>query len=518
MIESGLKDIAIAENLKQFLLVLSVSLSVATLPQVFSWFRRIPYTLLLVIVGLGLALVDVRLINLSPQLILLIFLPPLLFEAAWNLKWSRLKQDLIPISLYAVYGVVIAIAGIAVSLNQFAQIALPTALLIGASLSATDPVSVTALFRELGVGKRLTTLMEGESLFNDGMAVVAFGFLIAFSQGTANLTFQAVSTQLVLVIGIGLGTGGIFGFGFSYLTQRFDLPLVEQSLTLVIAYGTYLITEELGGSGVIAVVTTGLILGNFGSLIGMNPRTRIIVSEFWEFLAFFVNSIVFLLIGDQIRFAILGENIGAIAITIAAVIGTRAIAIYILSGLSNRFAKSEIPIADQTVLWWGGLRGAVSIALALSVPESFEGRELVIATVFGTVLFTLLVQGLTIQPVLQKLNLLQKQPMRQRYLEIIARQAALRRVLQRLIEIEQHPMVEIEFYNYQVALVKGELTRLQEEVVQLQSEYPDLITFITDQLREELLAIEADTYAEIVRTGRLNQELSLFLDQEPAKF
>jgi CPA1 family monovalent cation:H+ antiporter len=518
MIEAGLKDAAIAENLKQFLLVLSVSLSVATLPQVFSWFRRIPYTLLLVIVGLGLALADVRLINLSPQLILLIFLPPLLFEAAWNLKWSRLKQDLIPISLYAVFGVVIAIAGIAISLNQFAQIALPTALLIGASLSATDPVSVTALFRELGVGKRLTTLMEGESLFNDGMAVVAFGFLIAFSQGTANLTFQAVSTQLVLVVGIGLGTGGIVGFGFSYLTQRFDLPLVEQSLTLVIAYGTYLITEELGGSGVIAVVTTGLILGNFGSLIGMNPRTRIIVSEFWEFLAFFVNSIVFLLIGDQIRFAILGENIGAIAITIAAVIGTRAIAIYSLSGLSNRFAKSEIPIAEQTVLWWGGLRGAVSIALALSVPESFEGRELVIATVFGTVLFTLLVQGLTIQPVLQKLNLLQKQPMRQRYLEIIARQAALRRVLQRLIEIEQHPRVEIEFYNYQVSLVKGELTRLQEEIVQLQSEYPDLITFITDQLREELLAIEADTYAEFVRTGRLNQELSLFLDQEPAEF
>lgn len=268
MIEQGLQEILIEENLKQFLLVLSVSLSVATLPQIFNWFRKIPYTLLLVIVGLGLALADVRLINLSPQLILLIFLPPLLFEAAWNLKWSRLKQDLIPISLYAVFGVVIAIAGIALSLNQFAQIALPTALLIGASLSATDPVSVTALLRELGVGKRLTTLMEGESLFNDGMAVVAFGFLIAFSQGTANLTFQAVFTQLVLVVGIGLGTGGIIGFGVSYLTQRFDLPLVEQSLTLVMAYGTYLITEELGGSGVIAVVMTGLILGN--SLMGVN--------------------------------------------------------------------------------------------------------------------------------------------------------------------------------------------------------------------------------------------------------
>jgi len=141
----------------------------------------------------------------------------------------------------------------------------------------------------------------------------------------------------------------------------------------------------------------------------------------------------------------------------------------------------------------------------------------VIATVFGTVLFTLLVQGLTIQPVLQRLNLLQKHPIRQRYLEITARQAALGRVLQRLTEIEQHPKIEIEFYNYQVALVKGELTRLEQEIVQLHGEYPNLITFITDRLSEELLAIEADTYAEFVRTGRLNQELSLFLDQKPTE-
>lgn len=458
MIEMGLQEIAIEANLKHFLLVLLVSLGVATLPEVFSWFRRIPYTLLLVIVGLGLALVDVRLVNLSPELILLIFLPPLLFEAAWNLKWSRLKQDLIPICLYAVFGVVISIAGITIGLNQLVGLSLPTALLIGASLSATDPVSVTALFRELGVGKRLTTLMEGESLFNDGMAVVAFGFLASFSQGTANLTLQPILVQLITVVGIGIGIGGLIGFAISYLTQRFDLPLVEQSLTLVSAYGTYLITEDLGGSGVIGVVTTGLILGNFGSRIGMNPRTRIIVSEFWEFLAFFVNSIVFLLIGDQIRFVILGENLGAIAVTVTAVIITRAIAIYGLGFLSNRLANSEIPMPDRTILWWGGLRGAVSIALALSVPASLPGREVVIATVFGTVLFTLLVQGLTIQPVLKKLDLLDDQPMRQRYLEVIARQAALSRVLQHLGEIEQHPGVEPEFHHYQASLVKGELT------------------------------------------------------------
>ena len=149
LLASAIAQEVISTNLKQFLLVLSVSLGVATLPQILSWFRQIPYTLLLVIVGLGLALVDVRLVTLSPGLILFIFLPPLLFEAAWNLKWSDLKRDLIPICLYAVLGVVISIAGVAIGLNQLAGLSLTTALLIGASLSATDPVSVTALLREL---------------------------------------------------------------------------------------------------------------------------------------------------------------------------------------------------------------------------------------------------------------------------------------------------------------------------------------------------------------------------------
>lgn len=512
-LDASLGEMAIETNLKQFLLVLSVSLSVATLPRIFSWFRQIPYTLLLVIVGLGLAFVDVRLVDLSPQLILSIFLPPLLFEAAWNLKWQELKRELVPICLYAVFGVGIAIAGIAVGLNQLAGVSLTTALLIAASLSATDPVSVIALFRELGVGSRLSILMEGESLFNDGMAVVAFSFLVALPLGNADLSVQAAVLEFVQVVGIGIAGGGLIGFGISYLTQRFDLPLVEQSLTLVSAYGTYLVTEDLGGSGVIGVVTMGLILGNFGSRIGMNPRTRLIVSEFWEFLAFFVNSIVFLLIGDQIRFIILGDNLPTIAVTLGAMLVTRLIAIYVLSLLSNRLTESDVPLKEQTVLWWGGLRGSVSIALALSVPVVLPDREEIIATVFGAVLFTLLVQGLTIKPLLARLGLLGDQPLRQQFSEAIARLAALKRVLQQMTQM-QRPAVEPEFYRYQEALVKGEIARLETEIDQLQDEHPDLRTFAAEQFKSELLAIEADTYAEFVRAGRLNRELVPFLQQD----
>ena len=323
------------------------------------------------------------------------------------MKWSDLRQDLIPISLYAVVGVAISVAVVAFSLQQLASIPLFTALLVGASLSATDSASVIGLFRELGAPKRLTALMEGESLFNDGASIVCFGLLVGLATDTSQFEISTVIQSFLTVTGIGIGVGSLIGFAISLFMQRLNLPWVEQSLTLVSAYGAYLVTDELGGSGVIGVVTVGLILGNFGR-IGMVPRTQLVVTEFWEFLAFFVNSIVFLLIGDQIHFTRLFGNLGTTAIAIGAVILARAIAIYGLGSLSNWLANSQISSKEQTVLWWGGLRGSVSMALALSVPTSVPGREEIIANVFGVVLFTLLLQGLTTKPLLEKLELLEQ--------------------------------------------------------------------------------------------------------------
>ncbi|AFY38093.1 sodium/proton antiporter, CPA1 family [[Leptolyngbya] sp. PCC 7376] len=506
-------EISIKANLQQFVLVLSISLTVATFSRIFSWLRQIPYTLLLVIVGLGLAFVDVRLVNLSPALILEIFLPPLLFEAAWNIRWRELQKQWLPIGLFALAGVAIAIFGIGFALSQWTNLALSSALLAGAALSATDPVSVVALFRELGASKKLTVVMEGESLFNDGVAVVAFLLLVGIPLGAQSFSMSATVATFLSFVGIGVGLGCLIGYGISFLTQRFDIPLVEQSLTLVSAYGTYLLTEELGGSGVIAVVTVGMILGNFGSNIGMNPRTRLVVSEFWEFLAFFVNSIVFLLIGDQVNFASLGESLDLIFVAIASVLVTRAISVFGLGWISNRFSKDPLSLSEQVVLWWGGLRGSVSIAVALSVPVVLGDRQEIINIIFGVVLFTLLVQGLTTQFVLEKLNLIGDQPLRQEYSELLARRVALRRVLDYLGRLDLAPDVDEEFYNYERDLVKAELRTLDEKIEKLKVKHPPLRELDMQQLRDTLLDIEADTYAEFIRVGRLNKDLSPLLQE-----
>lgn len=512
LVEAALKDPFIEEGLRKFLLVLSVSLGVATLSRALSWLRSIPYTLLLLLVGLGLATLDVRLVNLSPELILFIFLPPLLFEAAWNIKWSNLKRDLFPIVLFAIVGVMICVGGLFLGLRQFAGASLATALLVGAGLSATDPVSVVALFRELGVGKRLTTLMEGESLFNDGVAVVAYNLLLGIALGVEQFDIPITVSRFLVFVGIGLSIGGLIGFGISFLTQRFDLPLVEQSLTLVSAYGTYLVAEELGGSGVIAVVTTGLILGNFGSRIGMSPRTRLSVSEFWDFVAFFVNSIVFLLIGDQVVFDGLIDNINTILIAIAVMILARAISIFGLSAVSNWWADSDISLPNQVVLWWGGLRGSVSVALALSVPESLADREIIIDIIFGVMLFTLLVQGLTTKPLLQSLNLLGDQPLRQDFIQKIARRVALNRVVDELRDVKAGKTIDEEYCDYQIALVEGQLEKIQEEIEVMQRDHPNLSKILIDRLNESLVAIEADTYAQFIRSGYLKEEINPLLE------
>lgn len=506
-------DVAIEEDIKQFLIILLVALSAASLPKIFASLRQIPYTLLLVLVGLGLALVDVRLLDLSPGMILMVFLPPLLFEAAWNMKWSQLRQELLPSSLFAIGGVVVSIAGIGWALHELMGVGWMTALLVGACLSATDSAAVLGIFRELGAGKRLTTLLEGESLLNDGASVVAYGVLVELAIDPHPFQLGPTIIRFFLVTGIGIGVGGIIGICVSLLTQRYELAWVEQSLTLVTAYGAYLLAEELGGSGVISVVTAGLVIGNFSTQAGIVPIKRSTMTEFWEFAVFLVNSILFLLLGDQIHLPKFLHNLSTTSVAIVAVVVSRAIAIYGFSAFSNWFAKTEISWRDQTVLWWTGLRGSVSIALALGIPAVVLGREEIIANSFGVVWFTLLIQGLTTKLLLEKLNLLDDQSLQQQYLELVARRDALQQVAQRLVQAKEQLSISPDLYQSQLEFVQQQLQQLQIDIETLRNQHPTLQAFTLQQHQQELLAIESATYTKFVQSGLLKTPLSPIMNK-----
>jgi len=243
-------------------------------------------------------------------------------------------------------------------------LSLASALVFGALIAATDPVAVVSLFRVLGVPKRLRVLVEGESLFNDGTAIVLYNLLLAFaltgqfSLGQGIVEFIRVSVGGVLV-------GLLLGWLASRLIARIDDYLIETTLTTVLAYGAYLIAEQLHFSGVLAVVAAGLVNGNIGPQ-GMSPTTRIVLFNFWEYLAFLANSMVFLLIGLQVDIPTLLSAWQPILWSILGVMVARLVIVYGLDWLAGRWID-PIPPRWQHVLAWGGLRGAVSLALVLSL-------------------------------------------------------------------------------------------------------------------------------------------------------
>jgi CPA1 family monovalent cation:H+ antiporter len=506
-LQNVMGEAAIQENLKQFLLVLSVSLSVASLSRFFTGFREIPYTLLLVIVGLFLALLDVRLIELSPEVTLFIFLPPLLFKTAWQVRWSILKQNLVPILFFSIGGSFIAIASVTYALEAFAGLSLEIALFAGASLAATSPTPVVSLFRQLGVNQRITTLTEGENLFSSCIAIATFVLLMESPFAVSELAVPTALVRIFLFLGLGFGIGSFVGVALSYLISHSDAPFLARSLLLTAAYGTYIATEEVGGSGVVAVVTAGLILGNLGSR-KMASAKRQTLTEFLNFIAFFVNSIVFLLIGDRMNLSLLADDLLPIIIAIVTVLIARAFTIYGLGTVGNWLSEIPVTWQEQTLLWWVGLRGSVSIALALSVPVVYMKYEVIGSTVFGVVLFTLLVQGLTTKSLLSSLGFLESSSQREKYLQAIARSVALNHIASYLDEerIVQQWGNDVQFAQYR-EVIQQQIHHLQEEIIELQEQNPELKGLGIEQLRRELIAMESDIYTEFFRAGLLTKHV-----------
>lgn len=376
-------------------------LIIASLVAMLSRRVGLPYTAGLVLAGAGLALLPFGFsFPLTPALIFNIFLPPLIFEAAMQLKWSRFRAEL-PLTLtIAVAGVLIAAALVAAGAHYLLGWSWLGAAFFGVLIAATDPVSVIAAFKEMNAEPRLSMIIESESLLNDGVAAVGFAVLLILAEGQQFSPLATGGFLLWSALG-GIAIGAGVAFGILSVAGRTTDHLVEITLTTVIVWGSFLTAQAVEASGVFATLAAGLIVGNFGWKNAISAEGRAQVLGFWEYAAFLANSFLFMVIGSHEAHQPLALFSGTLVIVILLTLAGRAAGIYPLALLFRR-SRLRLPGPYQHVLFWGGLRGAVGLALALAVPASVvEQRELVVMT-FGVVAFSILVQGLTMPPLLRR--------------------------------------------------------------------------------------------------------------------
>jgi CPA1 family monovalent cation:H+ antiporter len=462
---------------------------------------RVPYTVALVVVGALLALRSRLEISAAPELILSLLLPPLVFEAAFHLNVDAVRRNLGSIVLFAIPGVLLnmAIVGGMVALGAGLPISL--ALVFGALIAATDPVSVVAIFRRLGVPRRLEVLLEGESLLNDGTAIVLFNLALAAALG-GGFTLGGAVVDFVRVAAGGLLIGLALGWAVSRLIAVIDDHLVETTLTTVLAFGSYLIAEQLHVSGVLAVVVAGLVNGNLGPR-GMSPTTRIVVLNFWEYVAFLANSAVFMLIGLQIDVEGLLGHGREILWAVAAVLVSRAVVAYGLSWLSGR-----MPSTWRHALYWGGLRGGVALALALSLPAALgEGRETLAVMAFGVVLFTLVGQGLTIGPLVRRLGLTRRVEEQVEYERRHARAMSARAAHSHLARLHRDGLLSTSTWERLEPALRERSRVLAEAVSEVLQDAPAIQAEELDTARREAMRASRSSLAGLRRDGVVSDEV-----------
>jgi CPA1 family monovalent cation:H+ antiporter len=395
---------------------LVILFSVATAAAIAAKWMKVPYTVALVVAGMVLGATHlIEPPRLTRELLFAAILPGLLFEAAFNIDVDIFLKTKIAITALAIPGVIVAIllagTGTALAISGFAPntgFTLQQGLVFGALVAATDPIAVVAIFRELHVPARLATLVEGESLINDGTSIVLLSLLLATVAGTVSSTGQLV-LQFILIVGGGAFLGFALGTLASRLIAKIDDAVIEITITVITAYGTFALAEQAGVSGVIATVVAAMYCGTHGRSVGMSRKTRFALGAFWEYLAFALNSVIFLLIGFEVSASELFNAWKHILTAFLVVVIARAAVVFAVGGILSR-SRERIPTSWLTVMTWGGLRGALSMVLALALPFDFPNRGLLITLTFGVVVLSILVQGLSMQLLLRRVGLAGSQP------------------------------------------------------------------------------------------------------------
>ena len=454
--------------------------------------RRInlPYTIALVAVGLLLgALKLLHPPSLTQELLYTVFLPPLIFEAAIHLRASELWRDGWPIATLVIPGVIAStlltaavMVPVSIHFTQLDAITWPVAILFGAAVAATDPVAVVSLFNRLGAPRRLRLLIESESLLNDGTSIVVFILAMQYIMGDLSTPQDAV-VDFFRIVGLGLIVGTIVGLATAAVMHHIDDAMITITLTTIAAYGSFLIADKLGVSGVMSTVAAGLITGGKGLSKTIFPSIRIATETFWEYIAFAMNSLIFLLMGFAVNLTLLWELFPIIIIAYVSVLAARFLVVTSTWAIFYP-TNHKIPFSWAVVMTWGGLRGALSMVLALSIPDSFALKELIVTLVFGVVLLSIFIQGLTMSPLMKMLG-----------------------ILSPVSQLKNYELLKTELTLYQDVIDKIERLHKrrflsQQSLESLTEEYQKKIDLLSDEL--DKIEVDKDTLVkeEVLKTKR----------------
>lgn len=491
---------------------LIVLLLVATVVALITRRLRIPYVVGLVLAGLTItkSLLPGS-VGLNPEIILNLFLPILIFEAAINTDISRLRSTIKPIALIAGPGVLLAAIITAALLQWGLGLATITAAAIGVILTITDTVSVIAAFRTVPVPPRLATIVEGESLFNDGIALVLLGIIITIYLQGSFTVWEGVQQVVIAFVG-----GGTLGLGLGYLCvglfQQLDDALSNILLTVAVSLGTFQIGQALGVSSAIAVVIAGLVIGELG-FRQTSASTKVTLLNFWEYAGFGVNTFIFLLVGIEVDPSVLLQTIPAALFAVVAYQTGRILTTYPLLYLL-RFIDRPLPLRWQHVLILGNIKGSLSMALALSLPPDLPGRSQVVALVFSTVLVSLVGQGLSLPFLVKRLRLsspsVTKQRLETLQLNLIAAKAA-QQELANLLQSGSLPknLYEELFaaYQAQIAAADRDLRDFYNQRTLNNAAHLEDQSHL-DSLRRRLYLAEKGAVNDALRKGLLSEETS----------
>ena len=514
----------------QILLLLLVAACVGMAARRF----RLPYTLALVAAGLILGGFDLQVLHdveLNADLLLLLLLPALLFEAAFHIDIAEFRRNLAPIVMLAVPGVMLASSACAAVLyltlgasGLVEGFGWREAWLFSVVMAATDPVSVLALFRQFGVAKRLYLIVEGESLLNDGVAVVLFivvtgvyGLSAAGNAMPEDTSLIGYGFETLLRMGGGgLLVGAALGGAFTVVTRQIEDHLIETTLSVLLAYGSFLVAEQLHCSGVLSTVFAGIIAGAYGTRWGMSASTRNAVEDFWEFAAFLANSFIFLLVGLELEPWRLWHDGLAIIVAFLAVVLGRAVAVYLGVPIADRMAM-PLPKAWRHVMMWGGLRGSLSMVLVLTLPAGFAGRTLLVTMVFGVVGLSLFIQGLTMGPLLGRLGLLKGKERHDAYERARATSIMTRRALEELEELEHDGLVEQQVASRLRAWYEERNNRAGADarsalgVAQMSEQIAEAVRRLAEAERRGVREAEHAEIVDVAIAARLEEEIVLRL-------